>query len=145
MDTRDDTWRVRPAERLAGVVLTTGWAGLATGVSIGGNSAAIVLWLMVPLIALGVWRWAFVPYIALDPVGVVVQNRIGKVTVPYSQIRDVRTGYSGLTLKLDNGSSVTAWAVQKSNWARWRKLRTRSDEVADAIRMHLDQGGRARP
>ena len=130
-------WTVRGAGRFSAVILLVGWIGLAAAVSFGGNLAAIVIWVGAVPIALGAWRLALVPYVLVGAAEITVQNPFSKVTLQYSQVRRVRAGYYGLTLVLADGRSVTAWAVQKSNWARWRHSPTRADEVADAITAHL--------
>lgn len=139
MERSERVWRIPPAGRIAGLLLTVGWIGLAIGSSAIGNSFAIVFWVGAAIMAVGVWRWAFVPYVAVGPKEIVVQNRLGKRTLDYAQIRDVRTGPYGLILLLNGGGSVTAWAVQKGNLAKWLHVRTRADEVAEAITGHIDQ------
>jgi hypothetical protein len=80
-----------------------------------------------------VWRSLFVLFVALMPDELSVQNRIASTTVPYSDISDVSGGFNGLRITLKHGAIVTAWAVQKSNAARWLGTQTRADDVGDAI------------
>lgn len=138
-------WRVSAGGRIAGVVLLVGWIGLAVGISVGGNAAAIVIWVATVPLAAGVWQWAFVPYVLLGATEVTIQNRSSKVSVNYSQIRQVRAGYYGLTFILADGRRITAWAVQKSNWARWFRTPARADAVVDAITARLGSTERPSP
>jgi hypothetical protein len=112
------------------------WLALVVGISIGGNIAVGVtalLWISFALVVLGIWRWAFFPCIALTPEAVIVQNRLTKRSVPYSTIVGVKAGFYGLRLLTKDHNDVTAWAVQKSNEAKWAHRQTRADEVAEAI------------
>jgi hypothetical protein len=45
----------------------------------------------------------------------------------------VRPGYHGLEITTRQGDVAVAWAVQKSNLARWLKRRTRADDVAAVL------------
>ncbi|MEU9021341.1 PH domain-containing protein [Actinomadura sp. NPDC048394] len=64
---------------------------------------------------------------------VVVRNPLWTQRVRLGEIAAVEPGYSGLRITTTDGRTVTAWAVQKSNWSTWRGRRTRADEVAAAI------------
>lgn len=48
----------------------------------------------------------------------------------------VQPGYAGISIEMESGEVVTAWAVQKANWSRWQSRRTRADEVAEFLREH---------
>jgi hypothetical protein len=127
--------------RVAAVVVVLIWIGLAVGVTAGyGAALAAVLCPIVIVALFGAWRLAFVPYVSVSASGVIVQNPIGRSTVPYSAIAEVGTGYTGLVLRLKNGRAVLCWAVQKSNAAKWSQSRSRADEVADAIRARVAEG-----
>jgi hypothetical protein len=66
-----------------------------------------------------------------------------RVDVPYRDIALVGVSYAGLTIRRGSGGRlVVAWAVQKSNIARWLHRRTRADEVADVIRARAESRGR---
>ena len=131
-----EVWRVTRGGRVGASVLGICWLALAIGVTGGGGVGAGVLallWISLAMLIVGIWRWAFVPYVALTPEGVTVQNRLTKQSVPYSAIAEVKAGFYGLTLIAKDGEGVTAWAVQKSNVARWAHKETRADEVGAAI------------
>ena len=131
---QSEVWRVRLAGRVAAVVLTIGWIALAVVISAGSNAGvSVVMWLAAVLIGVGAWRWAFMPYLASSPDGVVIQNRFTRATVPWSEIARVRPGYYGLIIHKKTGGSVTAWAVQKSNVARWTGKSSRGNEVAEVL------------
>jgi hypothetical protein len=128
-------WRVRPAGRLAAILVVMAWASLVAGVSAGGAATGIVLalWSGLLVVGLAAWRWAFVPYVALTASAVVVQNRVSRLQVAYRDIESVRAGYRGLMITRAGARPVVAWAVQKSNIASWSHKRTRADEVAELI------------
>jgi hypothetical protein len=133
----DQVWRVSPTGRGGAVSVALIWLVLVVLISTERNTSAGVialLWIVLIVVGVGVWLWAFRPYVALTTQAVVVQNRITKRTVPYGTILDVKPGYYGLRLVTKNQADVTIWAVQKSNVSKWGNRRTRADEVAAAIR-----------
>jgi hypothetical protein len=134
-----DVWRVRPAARVGAVILVTAMLAVAVGVSVGGEAASVqlVLWAVVVLLSLGVWRWSFAPYIELTLSEVVIQNPLVRRTVGYSEVDEVRSGIGGLEVKRRAGKPIAVWAVQKSTWARPSRRSARIDEVAEAIRDRL--------
>jgi hypothetical protein len=67
------------------------------------------------------------------PDSLFIQNRITSRSVRYSEIAKVSGGYYGLRLVTTDGDVVVAWAVQKSNAARWLHRQTRADEISAAI------------
>lgn len=144
----EQIWRVSTAGRVAGVVLVVGWLALALGITLGGGApggAVALIWWSGLLLVPWVWRWAFVPYVALKADGVFIQNRITSKFVPYPEITRVSGGYYGLTLRTSRGDVVIAWAVQKSNLARWLHRQTRADEVAQAIVARAPSALRSNP
>lgn len=132
-------WRVTPRGRAAAVVVAVAVVALAVGVTAGGSSVGVVviLWLAAVFVGLGAWRWAFVPYVAMNATGLDVQNFLGRAQISYDDIDAVGVSYAGLTIVRRSGRPVVAWAVQKSNLAIWFHRRTRADEVADAIRARI--------
>ena len=133
---QEQVWRVARGQRVGSLVMVIAWLALTLGVTIGGGVEAgvlVILWSVLPLVALMAWRMAFIPYVALTPSAVVVRNRIGTKTIPYADIASAHPGYYGTTIKTRSGSSVVAWAVQKPNWATWFKQQTRADALAAAI------------
>jgi hypothetical protein len=96
---------------------------------------------MVILVAINVWRWAFVPYVKLTPEAVTIQNRYSGSTIRYTEIADVRAGYYGITIRKRDGGRTCAWAVQKSNAARATGRHTRADDLVDAIMLRVHQTG----
>jgi hypothetical protein len=132
-------WRVRTAGRVGALAATLLWVGVATLITAGGKTPGLpfLLWPCAALIALGVWRGAFVPSITLTSDGVVIQNPITRVAVPYAKISHVHPGYYGVRINRLDGPTVTAWAVQKTNAAKWSGAGTRADEVSQAILAHV--------
>lgn len=129
-----ELWRVRLAGRVSGVVVVLGWVALSALITVGSTVGfAVLLWCTVAVIALGFWRWAFVPYVALTADGVVVQNALRRVTVAWSDISRVYPGSAGLAIYRRSGGAVIAWAVQKSNAKIWLHKRSRADFVAETI------------
>ena len=139
-----DLWRVRPAGRVAGAGVASASALLAAGVTAGGGVSVgviVLLWCVTIFVALGAWRWAFVPYVALGSESLVVQNRLLRSTVMYRNIASARAGYYGVTIEKRDGTRTCAWAVQKSNVARAGGTRTRVDDLVDAIMLRVHQTG----
>jgi hypothetical protein len=138
-------WRVRPGGRIAAVCLVGLWASISGLITAGGGvtvGVIVMLWAATLIVGLGVWRWAFVPKVELTRENLLVQNPFGHVAViPYTKISGAQVGYSGIMVQMRDGSRVLAWAVQKSNMARWAKKRSRADDVADAIMLKAGQVG----
>ena len=127
--------------RVAGVVILLGWLALTLGITIGGNrtpgagsSPTVLLWILFAVIALGVWRYGFVPYVEANGNELVVRNAFTKKHIPWNQIETIKPGSIGLTIeKKQGGLPSTAWAVQKSRGARWSDKQSRADEVTNAL------------
>ena len=71
--------------------------------------------------------------ICAEAEGLLVVNGVGSHRIPWGDILSASPGYFGITLVRRDGTSVTAWAVQKSNLATWGGRRTRADDVAETI------------
>lgn len=135
-----ERWRVRPAGRAGAVLVVLVWTALAVGISAGGASVGVAttIWCCVPILAACAWRWAFVPYVALEPGVLLVQNRLGRChRIAYTDVAMINAGYYGLTIRRHSGPRVVAWAVQKSNVASWTHKPTRADAIADTIRARI--------
>ncbi|MFG1681378.1 hypothetical protein ACGFNP_14540 [Nonomuraea sp. NPDC049269] len=140
-------WRVGYAGRIAGVLGTVVFAGLmvafaAIGVqmAVSGDAFIGVLSLIgvCPLIgAAGVrcWLLGVRPNITLTEDSVVVRNPYKTYRVSLAEISMVSGGYHGLCFTLTDGRQIVAWAVQKSNIARWLGRRTRADGVTERLLM----------
>lgn len=95
-------------------------------------------WIIAVTIAAGFWRFAFVPYVAVEDDALVVQNPLRRRRLAYSEVTSVRTtDWPGLVVETSTQGEIRAWAIQKSNWGRWRNKPARADEVAEAIRSRL--------
>jgi hypothetical protein len=134
-------WRVRSVARVTSVGLVVALLTVTVVVTAGGARAGdlLVLWAIVVLLGLGVWRWSFAPYVALTATEVVVQNPFVRRSVPYAEVDDVGTGIGGLEVRRHAGKPVAVWAVQKATWARPSRRTSRADDVAEAIRGRLAQ------
>ena len=124
-------WRVSVAGRAGAVGLTVAWAFLTSIITFSGRAPGVpaILWPCVALIGLAGRRLAFVPLLALTADGVIVRNPVKRTEVLYRDIRDVRAGGIGLRIVRRDGSWVIAWAIQKSNAARWSGAEARCDQV----------------
>lgn len=134
--TADAVWRVSPALRFSSQLLVVAWFALALGITLAGGTqmgAVLLLWIVLPVVALGAWRWMFVPYVALMPDSVFIQNRVTSKSIRYSDITEVSGEPDGLRFVTTDGDVVVAWAVQKSNAARRLQRETLADEVSAAI------------
>jgi hypothetical protein len=87
-------WRVSPLGRLGAGVVVGFWIVLSLVFTLAEVPRGVVLgaWLTTALIAVGAWRWAFVPFVALTAKAVVVQNRLRRTVIPYSDVADVQPG-----------------------------------------------------
>ena len=86
------------------------------------------------LAALAVWLFVFRPALTLTDKDLIVRNPWGTRRVPLTDVKGTGGAYAGLRIERRSGSPVTAWAVQKSNAAKWSGKTTRADEVAKAIK-----------
>ena len=137
-DAEGPTWRPRAIARVAGGLVVLLALLLAIGFTVSPPSAtgyvpAVVFWLMVPIVAFGVWRNAFVAHVACMPEGLRVRNASSEVVIPWAEIVSVKPTYWGLWITERDGRIVTARAVQKSNAATWLRRRTRADRIAATI------------
>jgi hypothetical protein len=147
--TQRQSWRVSAVGRVAGIIGLLGWLALTLVVTIGGNrtpgagdSPTVILWTVFVVIALGVWRYGFVPYVEATGTELVIRNAFTKRHIPWTQIKAIKPGSMGLMIvKKEGGLPNTAWAVQKGRGARWLKMRTRSDEVTAALMEHVRSAG----
>lgn len=148
-DATEQVWTPRPLARAAALVfVAVGVLGALSGVvsavvlaaqARAGDAATgiDVAMLCAPLAVAG-WRLGLHPLIATGPEGVTIRNPVATTFVPWSDIQRCTPGYSGITIVRRDGSRVVAWAVQKSNAARWLNRRVRADDVAD----HLESRSR---
>ena len=123
------TWGVTPAGKIGAIVagvVVTGY-GYAVAGPVFGTVALVVS-------AAGIWLAAFRPSLTLTAGELIVRNPWSTTTIPLADVKGFGGAYAGLSIERHSGGSVAAWAVQKSNAAKWAGKRTRADEVADAIR-----------
>ncbi|MEU8377530.1 PH domain-containing protein [Micromonospora sp. NPDC048894] len=122
-------WKVSPLGRI-GVLLLVPMVGMVTYFIRGG----LIPSLLTMLAGVLIWfRYAFLPEVVLTATDVIVRNPGGKRQVRLPDVATVGTGYGGLTITTLTGEHLTAWAVQKSNLAKWTGRHTRADEVAATI------------
>ncbi|MEU2107968.1 hypothetical protein [Streptomyces sp. NPDC019507] len=65
----------------------------------------------------------------------IVRNFGWRRSLPVDSITVVEPGYSGTVITTSCGRSITAMAVPKPNHARWSGTLTRSDHIANEIRI----------
>jgi len=111
--------------------VATGDWGLGAGLIAGAAGAVGV--------AVVVWRAAIRPRVVLGDTGVEVVNPWTRRMLAWSDVLWADPGYSGVTISSRSGRSVTAWAVQKSNFSTWTKRTTRADHLVKAIRTRIHQ------
>jgi hypothetical protein len=131
-------WRVSDVGRVLCTIAAVGCGGGALALLVvaatgHGGVRALIGAAMLAAIAAGLLWFAWRPSLTLLDDRVVVRNPLGTVTVPLRRIVATGPGYTGLVLKLADGSVVTAWAVQKTNLASWLHRETRSDRAAAQI------------
>jgi hypothetical protein len=143
--------RVSPEGRVGEIGLVLLWTiviiAIANGSRPVGNGVLAMLSGLDLLIALGVWRWAFVPYVALRKDDMVVQNWMFHEVVPYSSITSVRPTRGGLAVFTDDAylAECTVSAVQKAPISQWSNARTRADDVAEAIMARVNAADQNAP
>ncbi|MFI6458708.1 PH domain-containing protein [Streptosporangium amethystogenes] len=70
------------------------------------------------------------PLLRLTDDAVVVRNPYERTRqIPLVEIMDLSAGSSGIEITTTRGTTVVAWAVQKSNLAQWLGWQTRADMV----------------
>jgi hypothetical protein len=83
------------------------------------------------------WLFAFRPRVVLTDSEVRIVNPFGTTNISLERIAPlVEPSYSGvvvLALKDGHMQKTAAWAVQKSNLARWTGRPTRADEICRTI------------
>lgn len=90
---------------------------------------------LVVLVLGGALAWLFVywPAVILTGTEVTVRNPWGTQRVPLGDVAGTGGAYAGLSIQRRSGGTVAAWAVQKSNLAKWSGKTSRADEAAAAI------------
>jgi hypothetical protein len=86
------------------------------------------------LVAIIVWALAFRPSISIRGDDLVVRNPIHLRTIRRELIRSVETGYFGIAIAIEGEKRCLAIAAQKSQAQVALSKRSRSDEIAAAIR-----------
>jgi ABC-type sugar transport system permease subunit len=94
---------------------------------------ALLLILMVVPAAVAFWLYALRVSITASEEGVCINSLSRTTRVSWDEISHCTPGYWGIEISLHDGTIRNASAVQKPNYATWFKLRTRADEVADAL------------
>jgi hypothetical protein len=134
-------WRVSAAGRVGAIVSAVVLAAIAVSVptafadeglalrALDFVVAAVSAVLAIPLLIA-----AFRARLILLPTSLVVVNPLRRWTLPLNSIRGVEPEWSGLAIELDDGETISAWAVQKTNVTRWLSRPGRSDYVAAEVR-----------
>ncbi|MET0491724.1 MAG: PH domain-containing protein [Actinoplanes sp.] len=123
-------WRVSTFGRAGSFVLPIG-CGVFGGTAAGGFTGVIFPF----LVGLMLWWLSTIrPALTLTGEEVIVRNPVRTTRVPLADIAEVRPGRRGVTIRTTDDRKVSAWAVQRSNLARWTGRDTRADQVTEAIR-----------
>ena len=94
-------------------------------------AAALTMLLFAP-IPIGMWWWGLRTWVKADDSGVTVRNPLSLRHIAYEEIVSCTPSYNGLVIRTTSGV-VVAFAVQKSNLAKWFHIDTRADDVARFI------------
>jgi hypothetical protein len=97
---------------------------------VGGPVAGLVVLVLGAVIA---WLFVFWPAVIVTETEVIVRNPWGVQRVPLGDIVGTGGAYAGLSIQRRSGGTVAAWAVQKSNAAKWSGKASRADEAAAAV------------
>jgi hypothetical protein len=104
---------------------------LATHRGKGSEGDVIFFGFYIALLVAILWRLCVHPRIRLNANGMDITKIVGKVVVPWSDIRDVKAESRGLTVTKVTGQSATFFPIfNKTNITLWFKVETRSDRVA---------------
>ncbi|MFI7440782.1 hypothetical protein [Nonomuraea indica] len=140
-------WRVSYTGRIAGVLgalistgvfIVLGWSGAYVA---GGDGPDAFISALV-LIGAGLLCGSAAVYCCLQSVrpcimltddSVIVRNPYKTQHISLAGVARVSAGYDGICITMRDGSQIVAWAVQKSNLARWLGRRTRADAVVDRL------------
>jgi len=130
-------WQFGLPLRVAWVCWIVGFGGfsiamIVTGLGTGFGGAVVADVVM----ALGGWRWIFVPYLEIDDKGVTIQNAFRHHRFAWSRLKHVYLGKWGIWFELDDGKEICASAVEKSPAALRFGWRTRSDRVAATVQRY---------
>jgi len=129
-------WKVSPLGRIGGLLPAV------FGAVVWSMMARPVVAILVAALGLVGWFLAVLrPFVALSDTELVIRNPWGLRRVELSDISRVDVGYSGLTITTTTGSQIVAWAVQKSNLAKWTGRQTRADQVAATINAVVESAG----
>jgi hypothetical protein len=141
-----ELWRVSTFQRVAWVLVLLGWLALTLAVTIGGNktpgagdSPTVLLWILTVVVALGAWRYGFVPYVEATDDELIVRNAFSTKSFSWSDIKTITPRSMGLVIITAEDRLIPghAWAVQKSRAARWTNTRTRADAVTRTLMEHV--------
>lgn len=145
-------WRVSAPGRLVGwfLVLVSAVGGVI------GLLAVFTLpighwWVAAPLagvcvlVALCAYRGAVTPSLVAGGDGIVVHNPLRRTELPWAMVAEISPSAAGVRIRRTDGRTLTAWAVQKSNWSIWTNRWTRADEVAKDLREEVLQRHSAIP
>ena len=140
----DQVWRPNRLAAPIGYLLAAGFAAFGLVVAIqaqiqGYIETSILLFCAATVALLATWRLASAPFVATSADGIVVQNPLLRRTIAWNNIHQIDGGYYRLRIRTRDGETIVAWAIQKSNVARWTHTRTRSDDVATALLAHRDR------
>jgi hypothetical protein len=146
-------WRCTRLARAAGWILIAAAVGSVIVVSVGAIvspdslpiSAALVVAAIGGFFALGVYRSTITPALLATRDRLVVVNPWKRHTIDWSEITKIVPGYSGLQIFRRQGWPISAWAVQKSNWAEWRGKHVRADDVAHILALQTAAASGANP
>lgn len=123
------TWRVSRLGRF-GVIALAPLFGVLVWL-LWGN--VLVSFLAVLGALVGWWKFAWRPAVVLAGAEVIVRNPNVSRRIDIRDVVHVEPGYGGLTITTSTNERVVAWAVQKSNFAKWTGRHTRADDVATSI------------
>ena len=146
------SWGVAPVTRVllwlvlavcgGAVVLFVLW-GLVIPPPDGGRGASLAMAAMPAACGLFFWRFGIYPRVTATPEGVTVRNPFVTRRVAWTEIREVRPGYSGLEIQRADGGVTTVWAVQQANLSAWLRRPTRAKAVAGEL-MRISEERNAR-
>jgi hypothetical protein len=130
-------WRTSKVARFAScTAIVCGIGGLIALIVVSGmRGEPLYVLLLAPLVLLAqiwIWRIGIHPRISATPSALIIVNPLGRQALDWAAITGVKPGYDGMVISTTYGE-FRAWAVQKSNVAKWLGRHTRADSICQEL------------
>jgi hypothetical protein len=110
--------------------------GAAASIGVANYIETDDIWGGAMLVGLAIIFWFVTlerPSLCVGEENITIVNPVRRHSIHLTEVTGIGSSYGGIIISRNNKRSVTAWAVQKPNWAYVLRRRVRSDEVVDEI------------